>query len=354
MPLLWRDLKNNLAPSIGDGSCDPVYQARVLNSAIERLMQSKQWKSLTSIMRMAIIDDVFPMPYNVEALLGVAIDGRPSQIFGTEYQVVTGGPGDLDAWATTYTLGKTNGLTDMGEHATMFDVPLDREGYVIVAFCTAQADVGKVIRLKGHGYRNEEVTEELSLVRWDRGIEGEVALGSWGSASTKNQFRSVTRVILPSPSTTGYVSLYAVYPSENQMYFLGKYHPSMRIPTFRRYRFTTSLADTGPTATSPGLDSASNCATVLAQVKLKFVPYVDDYDVVPFDSEQAVENMLRAMNIEKTNPAAGAQFEALALKLLGNAQASKDVGRTMPVIIGSNPVTGLGQFMNRNAWTGRL
>ena len=354
MPLLWKDLKNNLASSIGDGTCDPVYQGRVLNSAIERLMQSKQWKSLNSTMRMAVIDDVFPMPYNVETLLGCAIDGRPSQIMGTEYQVVPGGPGDLDAWATTYTLGKSNGLADLGEHATMFDVPLDREGYFIVAFCTSAGDARKVVKLRGMGLRNEEVKEDLALVQWEGGVEGEVAVGNWGAIVTKQSFRSVSRVILPDPAPSGYISLYAVYPSESQMYFLGKYHPSLRIPTFRRYRLTTPLGDGMAALTSPGLAGAGSCATVLARVKLKFVPFVDDYDVVPFDSEQAVENMLRAMNLEKTNPQAGAQYVALALELLGQAQASKETYRGVPTIIGSNPVTGLGSFMNRNAWAGRL
>lgn len=352
--LLWKDLKNNLAPFIGDGTCDPVFQARTLNSAVERLMQSKPWRSLSSTMRMAVIDDVFPMPYNVETLLGCSIDGRPSQIFGTEYQVVSGGPGDLDNWATTYTVGKSNGLADMGEHATMFDVPLDREGYKIVAFCTARSDATKVIKIRGMGEMNREVKEDLAVVQWEGGVEGEVAAGSWGGIVSQQSFRSVSRVIMPDPALSGYVSLYAVYPAESQMYFLGKYHPSLRIPQFRRYRFTTSIMSPDAGLTSPALAGSQNYATVLARVKLKFVPYVDDYDVVPIDSEQAVENMLRAMNVEKTNPQAGAQFEALSLKLLGESQASKETYRGVPVIIGGNPVTSLGQIMQRGTYAGRF
>jgi hypothetical protein len=342
--LLWKDLKDNLASFAGDGSCDSDFVAKELNKAIRRLMCSRQWKSLSSMMRMAVIDTVFPMPYNVEAVLGVSVDGRPSTILGTEYQMVSGGPGDLDSWRPLALGGTVSNLADMGEHATMFDVPLDREGYVIAAFCTSAADTAKTIRIKGMGEKNEEVQEELRLTRWEGGVEGQVS-GMWGSgvAISSSAFRSVSRVILPDPALSGYVSLYAVYPSENQMYFLGKYHPSLRIPTFRRYRLTTPIVDN--VSSSSGLATTGSCATVLAQVKLKFVPYVDDYDVVPFESEEAIQYMMMAANAEKTNPANGAQFEGLALRLLGEEEASKDTYRGMPIMIGSSPATSLGRQM---------
>lgn len=332
--LLWKDLKTNLAPYAGDGSCDPTVVARELNLAVQRLMLSEQWKALTSTMRMAVIDTVFPMPYNVETLLGATIDGTPAKIYGTEYQFVSGGPGDLDAVTLT---GAPQGLTDMGDDfATMFDVPLDREGYVLAAFCTQAADIGKVLHIQGHGIRNEELRETLPLTRWSGGVEGVIA-GNWGSEVkvTANSFRHVGRVILPDPTFTGCVSLYAVYPSENQMYYLAKYHPSMRIPTFRRYRFTT------------GLNSDTGCATVLAHVKLKFVPCVDDYDVVPFESELAVLSMMQAIKAEKTNPAAGEPYVKLATSLLGKAQASKDIYRGRPILVGSVGMRGLNSMARR-------
>ncbi len=350
--LLWKDLKTELASYAGDGSCDPDFVAKELNRAIRRLMCSRQWKSLTSQMRMAIIDTVFPMPYNVETVLGISINGRPSQIYGTEYQVVNGGPGDLDfrggggGSLPILRVDCSTGLADMGEHATMFDVPLDREGYVLAAFCTSSQDVGRTIRVVGTGVKNEEVAEDLQLTRWDGGVEGQI-VGGWGTGTkiTSHSFRGVSRVILPSTRLSGYFSLYAVYPSENQMFFLGKYHPSLRVPAFRRYRLTTPISD--------DLSSPGSCATVLAQVKLKFVPYVDDYDVVPFESEEAIQYMMMAANAEKTNPQNGAQYEALALRLLGDVEASKDTYRGVPIIIGSNPVTGLGRYM-RSSMAGRL
>ncbi len=341
--LLWKDLKSNLASYAGDGSCDPAFVAKELNKAIRRLMLSEQWQAVSTTMRMAVIDSVFPLPYNVETILGCAIDGRPAHIYGTEYQFVSGGPGDLDSWDTGSAPGgllsagpAANGLHDMGDgHATMFDIPLDREGYVLAAFCTAPADVGRTLRVQGVGVKNEEVREDIPVTRWEGGVEGEVA-GNWGGlvkTSAKN-FRGVGRVILPDPTFAGYVSLYAIYPPTNEMFFLAKYHPSQRIPQFRRYRFTTDLEHT------------AGCAIVLARVKLRFVPCVDDYDVVPFESEEAIQYMMMAANAEKVNPQAGASYEALALRLLGDVEASKNTYRGMPVIVGSNPVTSLGRNMS--------
>lgn len=358
--LIWKDLKENLAPYIGDGTCDPIAQAKGLNTAIQRLMQSNQWKSLNTIMRMVVDGTVFPLPYNVETLLSANVDGHPTQIFGTEYQFINGGPGDLDrqhsggSMSLLETGSRTESLADLGtDHATMFDIPLDYGGYVIAAFCTSAADAGQVIRLRGMDASNQEVHEDLPMIRWDGGIEGEYSGGNWTSCTSVNPYSFLSRVILPETPLAGYFSLYAVNKITDAMYYLGKYHPSARIPTFRRYRFARPLHSEARSLTSPGLYDHRRYATVLAQVKLKFVPYVDDNDVVPIDSELAIENMLRAINVGRTNPQAGAQFAKVAIDLLAEAQASRENYNGFPILIGSNPVTSLGRH-TRSSLSGRF
>jgi hypothetical protein len=346
MPLLFGDLKTNLAKFAGDGAGDDAGRGRSVNQAVERLMTCEQWTSLSTRMRMLVIDTVFPLPANVEAILGATIDGVPAQIYGTEYQFIANGPGDLDCWTDEYpgTVpfyrtgdGPRNGLCDAGhDHATMFDIPLDSDKYRLVAFSTSSSDVGKVVRVQGFGTRNEELREELQVNRWAEGIEGAVAgdIGGQVKIST-SLWRKINRVILPT-GQAGYISLYAVVPSTSEMRFLGKYHPSFRIPTFRRYRFTT------------GLDFDSGSATVLANVKLKYLPFVDNYDVIPLDSEQAVRDMMLAIRAEESGDLEQAiQYELMAKKILSECQGSRETGRGVPVMIGSNPATMLGRYGRR-------
>lgn len=348
MPLLFGDLKTNLAKFAGDGAGDDAGRARSVNQAIERLMTCEQWTSLSTRMRMLVIDTVFPMPANVEAILGAAIDGMPAQIYGTEYQFIANGPGDLDGWSKEYSGmsgfykfsqrdSQNNGLCDAGhDHATMFDIPLDDDKYRLAAFSTSASDIGKVVHAQGFGTKNEEIREDIPVNFWSGGTEGAVS-GSFGGQVkiSTGTWRKVNRLIMPT-GQAGYISLYAVVPSTYEMRFLGKYHPSFRIPTFRRYRFTT------------GLNFDSGYATVLANVKLKFLPFIDNYDVVPLDSEQAVRDMMLAVRAEESGDLQQAlQYEQMAKKILAECQSSRETGRGMPVMIGSNPATMLGRYARR-------
>ena len=346
MPLLFGDLKTNLAKFAGDGAGDDAGRGRAVNQAIERLMACEQWTSLSTRMRMLVVDTVFPLPANVESILGAAIDGVPAQIFGTEYQFIANGPGDLDSWAGEYP-GATpfypasgsmrNGLCDAGhDHATMFDIPLDADKYRLAAFSTSSSDISKVVRVQGFGTRNEELREELVVNRWAEGAEGAVSGDFGGQVKiSTSMWRKINRLIMPT-GQAGYISLYAVVPSTFEMRFLGKYHPSFRIPAFHRYRLTT------------GLNYDSGSATVLANVKLKFLPFVDNYDVIPLDSEQAIRDMMLANRAEEAgNLDQAIQYELMAKKILSECQSSRETGRGMPVMIGSNPATMLGRYTRR-------
>ena len=484
MALLFGELKTNLAKFAGDGAGDDVGRAREVNQAVSRLMATEQWSSLSTKMRMLITDTVFPLPANVESLLGATIDGRPAQVYGSEYQFIANGPGDLDRWTTKpigLNLCSPNGLADDGfDHATMFDIPLDGDFYQLVAFSTSPADVGSILRVQGFGKNNEDLRCELPINTWADGVEGNLA-GSMGMQIkvSPDTLRSVGRVILP-PAAKGYISLYAVqtansgdvpptyltfssvqgnafippytyaagpgvppftsmltspairgwyypmgvepslwgtsylYPVVIQdaastrwvlgffsggtwfttsygprgslvpsgiftanelgnpvvpnvnisprlaagmpnlllaspsidtsslvrgtgtLRFLGKYHPSIRVPQFHRYRFTSDL------------DFDAGYATVLARVKLKFIPFVDDYDVVPLDSDQAIRNMMLSIRAEESgNLQQALQYEAAAKKILGEYQYSREQGRGMPIMIGSNPATMLSRGLNK-------
>lgn len=319
-----------------DGGCDQVGQA--INDAVDRLMSTKSWKCLSRIVRMCVVDQVFPMPQNVESITRAVVDGVPVSVFGSAYQFLSSGPGDLD-----YRVNATSGYNDVmdvaGFHPTMFDIPLDLDdGYSLVAFCTNPADAGKQIFVEGYGPKNEERKESLIINRWANGVEGAIH-GEFGSGNHRSEhtYRTLGHVILPE-GLVGYTSLYAVRLDTNEMRFLAKYHPRILVPDFRRYRLTQPL----------DLTNAASAAYVLAEVKLAFVPLVDDTDLLPFDSLAAVKLMMQS--ILKEN--AGALQEAVALsqlaeKALADKQVSKHDGQGLPNFIGFNYRLSLGARLNR-------
>jgi hypothetical protein len=299
-----------------DGGCEKAGDE--INASLERLMDAGAWKDTRSVMKMCVVDSVFPLPQNVETIERLCVNGTPVEIFGTEYQFLPGGPGDLD-FRVNDGYGYQD-LTDAGEHSTMFDIPLDADSYKLVAFSRYLDDSAKQIHIQGYGAMNEELRETLRIGRWNDGIEG-VVEGPWGAQNpvTVNTFRSVTRVILPD-NLRGYVSLYAVIPSTNVMRFLAKYNPSVPIPNFHRYRFIRPL------------DTATGYAIVAAEVRLRFLPLADDYDIIPIDGLQALQNMMQARAAEAAgNLQVANGFEMNAVRLLSDKQRAKK-GPTYPTI----------------------
>jgi hypothetical protein len=330
MPQLFSDLQVSMAPYAGDGGFTPTIVNRAINVAVKRLMESEQWRSLSFIMRMTAVGPVMPVPYNVETIEGASINGKPAAIYGTEYQFVSGGPGDMDHSHWMFHHSQHGGLADMGsEFPTMYDIPLDVSDYYVAAYTANVNDIGKVITVFGHLDNGQEVVQSVPLQLWYNGIEGALVGQAISAGAGAQPLADIVRVVLPA-NLTDYFSLYATSLSAQSPRFLSKYHPSVNVPTFRRYRLTNESHYNG----------AWNVATLLAQVKVKYVPLVAPTDVVPLDSDQAIQCMMQAnQSLDNGDIQKSEMFEAKARKILAECQSSKQTFRGAPEIIDHDPVT---------------
>lgn len=346
--------RTKLKRFVDGGSCHDTTVDAMINDAIERLMDAEDWDCLEVMTRISTCAATFALPYNAAKLVAVDFNGTPGKVFGRAYQFMHAGPGDLDYRANSSGL---RDAVDLGDnHPTMFDIPhkytveidgteedVEPEGLYLAAFCTEEADSAFTLKVTGFDSSGEEsLNEEVPIRRWKDGVEGSIfgvvsAHGElWGenSARSETQFSEVSRVI--KPETTGYVSLYAVDPDNYQMFFLAKYHPRQTIPQFRKYRITNKAVD------SEYRDS------ILALLKLRYVPLVADDDVIPTNSMQALKLMVMAISEEnKMNLQGAAALESRARAVLTKKEESASTSHGMPTIIDTDYRTSLGQRINR-------
>jgi hypothetical protein len=290
--------KIKLARFADGGVCDA---GTVINDAIERLSTTDLWRCMKRLVRLYVYHQVLPLPQNVASILRINIEGKPSHVWATDYQFLSAGPGDLDFHPSS------EGITDIGAgHCTMFDIPED-ESATLFAIADNQSDIGKELDLRVILSDGTDRSWKLKLAAWSGGIVGQVDTSS--TPVTKSACARVSNVVLPS-DLVGYVSLYANL-SDGAMHFLGKYHPQILVPDFRRYRINRTT-------------SATVALNVLAEVRLSFVPLVSDNDVVPFDSLAAVQAMMQsigAMNAGDLQKSMG--FQALAAALMSSQEMTQ-------------------------------
>lgn len=289
--------EEKLARFADGGACDV---RSCINDALEQLSNLEAWRCLRRLVRISVQHDVLPLPQSVEALVRVCVDGAPSHVFGTDYQFLQSGVGDMD-----FDNRVGIGFSDYGAgHATMFDID-PAHPCALAAISSDPADTGRVVTVHGRATDGTDATFAVPVRKWagSAGVLDFDISAVAGASATQ-----VDRVVLPS-GLRGYVSLYGAGTGGVQ--FLAKYHPSVIVPEFRRYRVNWTVDEDGPTS-------------VLAEVKLRFMPLVAPTDVLPFDSLAAVQFMMQAVKeINAGNLQAGMNYQALAVSRLEEKESSQ-------------------------------
>jgi hypothetical protein len=307
-----------------------IIDARI-NEGLERLLDLAPLECLRRTMRVCTQGRTFALPHNAEKVLFANVNGTPAKVFGQAYQFLDAGPGD-DAFRSQ--AGSYKDLEDLGDNwPYMFSLPgsfsvddgatcVGDSGWTLAAFSSASADKGKHIAVKGFKPNGETVTDLVPINSWLGGVEGMID-GEWGGTVETSSvlFHDIDRVVFQdSELPTGYVTLYAVDTATQYTYFLAKYHPSVKIPQFRRYRITNH-----------GCSAVSN---LLLSVQLRHVPLTEDGDILPVNSIQAVKLAvisLREENQGKLNEARDAMSGAV--EILAKREEANTLSGGVPVIV---------------------
>jgi len=245
-----------------------------------------------------------------------AVDGTPVSIRGTDYEFLHSGPGDLDSAPEGY--APANGVQDLGAFATMYDMPA---GASLVCFGVPAMASG-YIRVAGRSSDDDLVAVDVPYQEWTGPTD--IDAGITLTVSPVAGLAAIDRVVLPGDAA-GYISLYAVLDGEYT--FLSRMHPSVQVPEFHRYRLP------GFSATSDVDADGTVGYNILAEVRLRALPMVDDNDALPFDSLLPVQYMLMSMssmNAGETKTAG--EYRQAALGLLAVREDTKTERQGLLVI----------------------
>lgn len=331
------DARIKVAPFVQNGTCALPLIDEKINDALERLLDMQDWECLKRQVRISVTGKTFALPYNAEKILMCDLDGTPSSVFGQAYQYIASGPGELDSRGVRSVF---QDLMDLGDYwPYMYDIPtsitptgsteaVTLEGMKLAAFSSTASDASVGLTIVGTDDSGDEVTEAVTIQSWP-GAEG--VWSNTCSLSTAS-FSGITRIT--KAATTGYVNLYAVYPTTGQLFLLARYHPSQLRPQFRRFRITNSTVD--------------STAVVLALVRLRHVPLVDPNDLLPVDNLQALRLAVMALEAEENkdfNTADATMTRALAA--MQRRETANTMTKGTPAILDMGYRMSLGRRMNR-------
>lgn len=337
MLFMLSDARSFLKPHVDNGTCSNTTIDARLNEATRRLLVKASWPMTERWMRVLTANRTFPLPREVEKIICATICGTPTHVWGSNYEFLDGGPGDLSMY-TSYGDGKD--LIDMGDgYPTMFDVQsvlqadestadstddiTRTDGYYLMAFSTSIKDQALELTIRGLNVMNHDILtgategESMKINIWKGEVEGEILGPMTGLRMSANTYRDIKQVY--KPVTTGYISLYAVVPASNYMYFLAKYHPAETLPCYRRYRIANTLTN--------------DHANIYARVKLRYVPVSQDKDILLIQNLDALKLMVMAITKENAGDLTGAlAYETQAVRLLNEQMANYQAPAQVSVI----------------------
>lgn len=318
-----------------------MIDARV-NEALERLMDGYDWECLRRVMRLTVRSKTVVLPANVEKILWVDTDGTPGKLFGQAYQFLSSGVGDLDYGSIRSGSGYKDAV-DLGGHwSVMYTIPPEAGDLPLIALSDSAADSSQVTvqgRCPSHRTQTDtldiQALPEGTALAWSGTWDGDLVTLTPGD----KPFSHIDRVV--KEVTEGTVSLVAVDEAAGRYYKLAVYYPKTVRPQFRRYQLTNFHP-------VEGRDSACDTTDVLALVRLRYVPLVEDTDEAPIDSIQAIKLMVIAIREENAGNLQGAvNYEEKALRVLTDREKTRTISDGTPVILNHDYRASMGRRLNR-------
>lgn len=168
------------------------------------------------------------LPYEVQSILAVTVNGCPEVIFNEFFEYVTVGPGELRS--DLYNQGI---LVDAGDgYPTNRDIV---DPNYLKFILNAPADAGKTVRIFGTSGEAGSLGEDL--YDSSTGIRGMPLTLAYPSATTSFKVQKITGLQFEG-GRIGLTGLYVLTDGDD--YFLSKFYPFELIPSYKRYKTQTT------------------------------------------------------------------------------------------------------------------
>lgn len=282
-----------------------------INDAVMALSGLNGWEFLRRIVRTCSATSLLTLPQGVAGLVRVCVNGEPASIHGTDYQFLHSGPGDLESFMSRgFRLVPGSDVADLGTSPVMAEPP-GPVCLVAVSYHHAERPQAP-ITVSGLSPTGERITQKLDVVEGTVGVYPEYELFR---ANEGTQFSVIDAVVLDD-AADDYISLFGMSPF-GAFVHLGHYHPSVKVPKFRRYKLKTSRP--GP-------------YDILAEVRIDPLPMVNDEDIVPLPSLEPIKlMMLYDVNLAMNEMQTAQQYLQQAVQWLQQMQVADNTVQT-PVV----------------------
>ena len=282
--------------------------AAYTNQATRQLMRRGNWWSTVQPLEGCVTDGCVTWPRQVGSILGVNINGRPTELVNRWYRFLPWDPSTVAGACECFQNRAWGNLkTELDGNTPVFNPIACATGMYLQFYIDNQADIGKTITLFGIDNNGQYIRTQVNGV-WQEGI---TLTFSAPYVQTPMLVRKVLRVV--KAVTTGYVRGYqwdgtSLRDSVNPLLLdLCLYEPTETSPDYLHSRLHGWFPHN------------ASCAfrRITALVKLAFVPVVNPNDLVLIENEDALCHMIQSIRYrEAGNAGAATQFELDAFREL--------------------------------------
>lgn len=206
----------------------------------------------------------------------------------------------------------------------------------VQVYCQVPEDIGATVTIFGIDNNGQPLRTDNGDGTWSDGITITVAI-PFGSTGNPYFVSRIDRVV--KSRTQGNLTMFAYDTANNVLWDLAVYEPSETNPSYLRYHLDGRWNAGNPASCGGCLE------TIIALVKLKFIPVSSPTDLIPIESRAAIKLGLLALRREMAEDIAGAdQWWARAIETLNRNLENENPDSELPV---QNNVFGDRTFRNQ-------
>lgn len=278
--LTFRDCKDSDDLRDISGVCpDSSEFASLINSCVRNLMRRGDFEGTLVPLHVCVRNGCLVFPRYVGHVRKLNLCSRELPVENIWYDFINRKDWNCGLWRS-HCHGES-GLMANGQSPAYSDVYGD--GRLIRAYIQAPEDVGKTIRIFGVDNGNQPLRTHNSNGTWSDGWSITLA-DPYGT--TADYVRRIDRVV--KDVTQGQVLLYAYNVAGAVLEDLARYDPGETSPSYVRYKLQTGHCGSGGCLRS-----------VVALVKLQFIPVKFDTDLVLIGNIDALADMMQSAKLKK-------------------------------------------------------
>ncbi len=248
-----------------------------INEAIQGLAGLAGWECMRRVLRFISAGPCFALPQGSAGLVRLCMNGRPAMLRTPDFRFLQSGPGDLRRPPVGFCRVDVNNVIDGGRKPVMVE---PRAPFRLFAVSDGENQPDIVVR--GIDPSGRDVAVHVPMAGVYDPVTGEIGSESdpyHVEIAADQVLQTVTAAVLDDCADS-YVTLFAEDALTGDRFPVALYHPYVKVPYFRHY-------------ITPGVPPGVP-VELLAEVRLEPLPLVRMTDVIPFDTLDPIEWMMRA------------------------------------------------------------